>query len=156
MSVYFQGAPQVGDKFGTAAVSSILTQFASDTAPTNPFTDQVWLDTSFTRPFLKKWSGSVWEAMFLPYFSWNDKDSGREKNVFWQSGYQLVLYGGSSISFTYAYSFVPRIVATSSARNVSVGVYAITTTGFVAATERNDGVAANSNCNWQAIGRRDF
>ena len=80
MSIFFDSNAQVGDKFGVNAVNSILSLFASDTAPTDPFTDQVWLDTSSTPKILKQWNGSTWIVLFDGYYlTTNEKAADSDK-----------------------------------------------------------------------------
>ncbi len=81
MSIFFNSAAQVGDKFGVNAVNSILSLFGSDTAPTSPFTGQIWLDTSASAKVIKQWNGSSWIALFDGYYEVAfSKNSGFNKD----------------------------------------------------------------------------
>ena len=65
--ITFEKAAEAGDLFGTAAVNAILSLFSRETPPTEPFIDQIWLDTSSVERKLKQWDGTNWiEILTIP------------------------------------------------------------------------------------------
>ena len=54
---------QLGDVFGYQDANDIKKLWASDTAPADPGSGEVWLDTSGTPNQLKRYNGSIWETI---------------------------------------------------------------------------------------------
>ncbi|MCP4763078.1 MAG: hypothetical protein GY870_14980 [archaeon] len=63
-AAYFQGAFQVGDKFGIESANALLSGNPGTSAPTSPYLYMIWTDvTSPTNPIPKQWNGTSWIAI---------------------------------------------------------------------------------------------
>ena len=220
MSVFFNSAAQVGDKFGVNAVNSILSLFASEEAPTSPFTGQIWLDSSNSILELKRYNGSEWDVLFSlnafklggheasyfePAFSknnafnktfgsiagkvcqgndsrlsdartptshdntchskvfitrsdlWRDTSSNQTVNAFLQSGVSPI-YSTSSVTVTFdlAYTYPPRVVATTQGAMDNAACSSITTTSFVLSGGRiSTAGVTHTTAVWISLGRKN-
>jgi hypothetical protein len=88
---------QLGDVFGYQDANDIKKLWPSDTAPTNPETGEIWLDTSTTPIQLKRYNGSAWDIIGELISPCEIKTTGANTEVYLNrtDGVKLKIVAGS-------------------------------------------------------------